>query len=156
MGHFKSLIVSAASKTFGDVFAKDDFIIAYFKLGDFSYQCIFHEADHIFRARLFPLVGLEPIVVPPGRRDAVLQYFGAVNAVSHISDGWLKLHPEGEICCQAEIVIAIGVEDLDDLLPLMVRNARNTLFLWWPGLTAVTNDGTDPVVAFRACKDGLR
>ena len=152
----KSLIVSAATKAFGDVFTKDDYVVAYFKHGNFNFQCVFHETDRVFRARLFPLAGLEPIVAPPGRRDAVLQYFGAVNAVSQISDGWLKLHPDGGICCQAEVVIATGVKNLDDLLPLMVRNAGNTLSLWWPGLAAVINEGTDPMVAFRACKDGVR
>lgn len=151
----KNLIISAARKAFGDVFTKDDFVVAHFKVQDYNYRCVFHESDRIVRARLFPLMGVDPIVVPPDRRDAVLQYFGAVNTLSHISDGWLKLHPDGEICCQAEVVIASSVEDLDELLPMMTRNAGRTLGLWWPGLAEVINKGIAPSIAFLATREKI-
>lgn len=139
----KDLIISAASKAFADVFTKDDVVFVYFKVEGDNFRAVFHEADRIFRVRLFRLLGLDPIFAPVDRRDGVLQYFGAVNAVSHLSEGWLKLDLDSSVCCQAEIVLSSGVQfkNLDELIPMMVNRAGNTLARWWPGLAAVINDG---------------
>jgi hypothetical protein len=153
----KQLVIAAACEMFEDVYTKDDFVVILFSASKQVYQAVFRESDRILRLRLFPLLpDLKEMIVPVERRGALQQYFGAVNAISNISNGWLKLHQDAAVCCQNEVVVATGAEDLRNLLVKMLEGASKTLTSWWPGIVAVLNEAADPTIAFHAARERCR